>query len=314
MNLQDKIEKSSPVQKILQRAKITSLPGFDNEPIYNVVKFFILEIRKGSITIQSKAVAFTFFLALFPSIIFVFTLIPYLPISGLQDHILMVLLEFLPNDVYSFLDQTIIDILSKRKGGLLSAGLFVAFMLSTNAMMGVMDTFDRASGTIRTRKGYQQRGIAFMLTVIVFALLVMSLLLIVSGNILLKVILDQFHILNAFNFIFFSTLKWMAIIVLFFSAVSAIYHFGPSLKQKWSITSAGSTLATFLIIAISIGFSFFVDNFGRFNEIYGSLGVVIALQIFIYLNSFALLIGYELNISIRNAKENHTEEEIREEV
>ncbi len=307
MKLQDKIENSSAVQQLMDRAKATSLPGFDGEPIYDVLRFFILEIQKGAITIQAKAVAFTFFLALFPSIIFIFTLIPYLPITGLKSHILMVLVEFLPIDVYNFLDQTIIDILNKRKGGLLSIGLFAAVMLSTNAMMGVMDTFDRASGTPRKRKGYQQRGLALMLTAIVFALLVMSLLLIVSGNMLLTVILDQFHILNGFNYVFFSTLKWMAIIVLFFSAISSIYYFGPSIRQKWSITSAGSTLATFLTIAISIGFSFFVNNFGRFNEIYGSLGTVIALQIFIYLNSFALLIGYELNISIRNAKKHSAE-------
>jgi membrane protein len=95
----------------------------------------------------------------------------------------------------------------------------------------------------------------------------------------------------------------MALIVLFFSAISSIYYLGPSNKKNWNITSAGSTLATFLTIAISIGFSFFVNNFGRFNEIYGSLGTVIALQIFIYLNSFALLIGYELNISIKQSHE-----------
>lgn len=307
MKLQEKIESNSIVQKILNRAKTTSLPGFEGAPIYQVVSFFISEIQKGAITIQAKAVAFTFFLALFPSIIFIFTLIPYLPIAGLKEHILMLLLEFLPSDVYSFLDQTIIEMLNKKKGGLLSIGLFAAIMLSTNAMMGMMDSFDRSENVKRRRKGYQQRGVAFLLTIVVFILLVLSLLLIVSGNMLIKLILDEFHILNQFNFIFFSTLKWMALLVLFFSAISSIYYVGPSNRKNWNITSAGSTLATFLTIAISIGFSFFVNNFGKFNEIYGSLGTVIALQIFIYLNSFALLIGYELNISIKESKDSLAE-------
>ncbi len=303
MKLQNKIENSSIVQKVLNRAKTTSLPGFEGAPIYHVISFFIHEIQKGNITIQAKAVAFTFFLALFPSIIFVFTLIPYLPVAGLKEHILMVLLEFLPLDVYNFLDQTIIEMLDKKKGGLLSVGLFAAVMLSTNAMMGMMDSFDRSENVKRRRKGYQQRAVAFLLTMIVVVLLILSLLLIVSGNILIEFVLNEFHILNQFNYIFFSTLKWMALIVLFFSAISSIYYIGPSNKKNWNITSAGSTLATFLTIAISIGFSFFVNNFGRFNEIYGSLGTVIALQIFIYLNSFALLIGYELNISIKQSHE-----------
>mgnify|MGYP005841507783 CR=1 FL=1 len=301
MRLQDKIENNSLVQKILDRAKKTSLPGFEGAPIYHVVSFFIHEIQKGNITIQAKAVAFTFFLALFPSIIFIFTLIPYLPITGLKEHILMVLLEFLPLDVYNFLEQTIIEMLDKKKGGLLSVGLFAAVMLSTNAMMGMMDSFDRSENVKRRRKGYQQRAVAFLLTMIVFVLLILSLLLIVSGNILIELILNKFHILNQFNYLFFSTLKWMVLIVLFFSAISSIYYIGPSNKKNWNITSAGSTLATFLTIAISIGFSFFVNNFGRFNEIYGSLGTVVALQIFIYLDSFALLIGYELNISIKQS-------------
>lgn len=314
MNIQEKIADSSIGKAIIGKAKNTSLPGFDDESIYEVVRFFIAEIKKGYLVIQAKSVAFTFFLALFPYIIFMFTLIPYIPIDNIQQHILMVLRDFLPLDVYHLLEATIEDIVIKKKGSLLSIGLFLAIMLSTNGMMGVMDCFDRAAGVTERRKSYMQRIVAFQLTVIVFILLILSLVLIVAGNVLLKLVLDEFHILNGFNFIFFSTIKWMALLILFFSAISAIYYFGPSYKQKWSMTSAGSTLATFLIVVFSIGFSYFVNNFGRYNEIYGSLGTVVAMQMFIYLNSFALLIGFELNVSIKNAKENTVETAIHQSV
>lgn len=288
--------------KFIQTTKSTSLPGFEEESIYTICLFFIQEIRKGVITIQAKAVAFTFFLALFPYIIFLFTLIPYIPVDGMQHHILVLLQELLPTDVYALLDEKVIDIVGKKKGGLLSIGLFASIWLSTNGMMGVMDSFDQSAYLNTKRSRLEKRAVAFLLTVIVFFLLFFSLLLIVLGNQLLRFLLNEYHILNFFNFILFSTIKWMSIIVLFFTAVSFIYHYGPSYKDKWIVTSAGSSLATLLIISISLGFSYFVNNFGRFNEVYGSLGTVVVLLLYVYFNSFALLIGYELNVFIRKSK------------
>ena len=128
--------------------------------------------------------------------------------------------------------------------------------------------------------------------------MVISLITIVEGNLLLKMLLKNFKILTPFNFIILSTLKWFIIILLFFNSISFIYYYGPAVKKKFRFVSAGSTLATFLVIVISIGFSYFVNNFGHYNRFYGSIGTIIALQIYIYLNAFALLLGFELNASI----------------
>ncbi len=312
MNIGFYEDKFPLVKKITEKARIVSLPGLGGVPVAQVVKFFIEEIKKGYLVIQAKAIAFTFFIALFPYIIFMFTLIPYIPVEGIQSLILRTLEYFLPNDVYQLIDQTIFDIVQRKKGGLLSIGLFLSVWLSTNGMMGVMDCFDRAAGTKKRRKALKQRLVAFQLTLVIFMLLMVSLVLIVAGNWLIRFLLDELNILTTFNVIFFSTLEWMILIVLFFTSISIIYSVGPSQKQKYSMTSVGSTVATVLVIAFSIGFSSFVNNFGRFNEIYGSLGTVVAMLMFIYLNSFALLIGFELNISIKNAKEQRSEENIQQ--
>jgi len=222
--------------------------------------------------------------------------------------------QFLPGDVFKLLDSTLLEVLQKKKGGLLSIGLILTVWISTNGMIGVMDCFDRASNITTGRKPWHKRLVAFQLTLIVFALLVISLVLVVTGNWLIKLLLDNWDILSTLNVILFSTLEWMILILLFFTAISVVYYLAPSQKQKFSFNSVGSTVATVLIIALSLGFQKFIGVFGRHNEIYGSLGTVIIMQIFIYLNSFALLIGYELNISIKNAKEYRTEKELNKSV
>lgn len=307
MNREEYEHKYSFIRWLFGKAKTTTLPGLQGVSIYTVVKFFIDEIRKGELVIQAKAIAFTFFLSLFPYVITMFTLIPYIPIEGLQVLILKALQQFMPAEVYSLLDRTILEIVGKKKGGLLSVGLFLTLWLSTNGMMAVMDCFDRAANTNRKRNPWHQRLVALQLTIIVFLLLVISMALIVAGNWLIKHLLDVLDILNTVNILLFSTLEWMILLLLFFSAISTIYYLAPSHRQRWSMTSAGSTVATLLVVIVSLAFQKFVNNFGRFNEIYGSLGAVVAMLLFIYLNSFALLIGYELNISIKHAKENQYE-------
>src|SRR5690606_35828420 len=125
MNIGFYEDKFPLVKKIAEKARIVSLPGLGGVPVAQVVKFFIEEIKKGYLVIQAKAIAFTFFIALFPYIIFMFTLIPYIPMEGLQTLILRTLEYFLPNDVYQLIDQTIFDIVQRKKGGLLSIGLFL---------------------------------------------------------------------------------------------------------------------------------------------------------------------------------------------
>lgn len=296
------MDKNARMRNFIAWAKEITLPGFDDVPLYDVVVFFRNEMQRNVISIRARAIAFTSFMALFPALIFLFTLIPYIPVENLQENLIDFIRERIPSDTFKLLEGTITGIIQEERGDLLSIGLALALFISTNAMMALMQSFDKSYAVFIKRGTLKRRGIALGLTIVLFFLLLFSIMTIVAGNTLLKLLLATFDILNPFNFILFSTLKWMIVILLFFFSISFIYYYGPAVKKKFRFISAGSTLATLLVIGISIGFSYFVNNFGQYNRIYGSLGTIIALQIYIYLNSFALLLGFELNAAIAISK------------
>lgn len=296
------MDKNARLRQFIMWAKEIRLPGFDGVPLYDVMVFFRNEMQRNVISIRARAIAFTSFMALFPALIFLFTLIPYIPVENLQENLIAFIRDQIPSDAFKLLEGAITRIISEERGDLLSIGLALALFISTNAMMALMQSFDKSYAVFTRRGMLKRRGIALGLTIILFFLLLFSIMTIVAGNMLLRYLLATFDIFNPFNFILFSTLKWVIIILLFFFSISFIYYYGPAVKKKFRFISAGSTLATFLVIGISIGFSYFVNNFGQYNRIYGSLGTIIALQVYIYLNSFALLLGFELNAAIAISK------------
>lgn len=296
------IDKNARLRQLTVWAKEIRLPGFDGVPLYDVMVFFRNEMKRNVISVRARAIAFTSFMALFPALIFLFTLIPYIPVENLQVNLVLFIKERIPLETYKMVEGTITGVIQEQRGELLSIGLVLALFISTNAVMSLMQSFDKSYAVFVKRGMLKTRGIALGLTIVLFFLLLLSIMTIVAGNLFLKLLLETFDILNPFNFILFSTLKWMIVILLFFISISFIYYYGPAVKKKFRFVSAGSTLATLLVIAISIGFSYFVNNFGQYNRIYGSIGTIIALQVYIYLNSFALLLGYELNLAIAISK------------
>ncbi|MEX0811328.1 MAG: YihY/virulence factor BrkB family protein [Chitinophagales bacterium] len=299
MALFDKIlEHSAKARNLLETAKEASLPGLQGVPVYYVVQFFIHEIKRDVLIVKSKAIAFSFFLALFPALIFLLTLIPYIPIDGLQENMIVLLRDILPANAYELLDQTLTDTIQRPRGGLLSIGFLTALFISSSGMIGVMESFDKSIETFHTRNALQMRWVAFKLTFVIFFLTMISVALIVEGNRLLEIIAEDWLKLGAWSVTLLSTFKWLIILFLIFNTYSFIYYYGPATKKKWNFMSTGSTVATILTIIFSLGFSYFVNNFGTYNKLYGSIGTIIALQFWIYLNSFALLIGFEINASI----------------
>ncbi|MDX2001251.1 MAG: YihY/virulence factor BrkB family protein [Chitinophagales bacterium] len=290
-------------ERIGQWAKNATLPGFEEIPVWEIASFLRKELKKGEIATHAKSVAFTFFLAVFPSVIFVFTLIPYIPVDHLQENLTIIIREVLPKGVASLLDQAVFEASERQRGGLLSIGFFAAAFIASNGMMNMMASFDRNNEYFKKRSAIKTRLIALQLTFVLFILLIFSLALVIAGNKLLIYLLAEFNILNSFNIILFTTLKFLIIFSLFFNSISVIYRYGPARKKRWKFISPGSTMATILSVLVSLGFSFFVNKFGGPSRLFGSLGTIMALQIWIYLNSFALLLGFELNSCIEQKKQ-----------
>jgi membrane protein len=302
---------SPPVQKLSEASKKLVLPGFDGMPLYDVADFFFTGIQKGSVRSRASSVSYSFFLALFPGIIFLFTLIPYIPVDNFQTQLLLLMKDVLPSNAYLAARETIVDIISHQHGELLSIGFLLVLYFSTNGITALIDGFNRSYHVRETRKGFGLRLVAFSLTAILSLLVVIAILLIIFSETALDSLVTHHILKNKMQIVLLYAGKWFIIIMLFLSAISAMYYFGPALKKKWRFISPGSMLAAFLCILTAVAFGWFVNKFGNYNKVYGSIGTLIVIMLWIYYNSLILIIGFELNASIDNARHSKSHAEAR---
>jgi len=302
-------------RRAISRAKQISLPGFESIPIYDVVVFFVRGIQRGALTTRASSVAFHIALASLPLIIYFFTLIPYIPIPNFQVGVLSMAESILPSNVYGLLENTLRDMFIKRKA-LQLLGILIALYFATSAINVLIVAFNNTYHAIETRSWIERRAIAAFLVIIMFILITTAVSLIIFSRAAINLLDSKDIIQKAFTLYLFRIGKWIVIIAMIYSALSFLYWLGPSRKMKWKFYSAGSTLASVLVILTSLIFSSIINNFGQFNKFYGSIGTLMVILLWLYFNSIALLIGFELNASIKGAKlemNNTLPEEILEE-
>lgn len=286
------------------KAKTFTLPGFDGIPLFDVYQFFIAEIRANSLPTRSKSIAFSFFLAIFPALTFVFSLIPYIPyFSDMDDKIMEFLRQVLPNkETYafmkSFIQPLLKDLAKHKRGGLLTGSVFMVIFLTSNGVMAMMSSFDKSYDHYKKRNAIHSRLVALQITVLLVILFIFSLGLVILGQDILAYVFDVLKIKSAFTHLLLNFLRYALILLMFFLGISLIYYYGPATKKKYKFISTGATVATVLSILVSIGFSYWVSNFNKLNVIFGSIGTIMLLMIWLNLNAFVLLIGYEINASI----------------
>jgi membrane protein len=290
-----------PVAFIIRVSKKIVLPGFDGRPLYDVTTFFIKGIYEGYLTSRASAISFNFFLAVFPSLIFIFTIIPFIPIEHFQQTLLDLIDDLVPQSAYETIKDTVEDVVTRPHGGLLSVGFILTLYFATNGIHSLMEAFNNTYHTIETRTWIRQRLISTLLVIINSFLLIISIGLITFGTSLLSLILPGSILSSSIYLTTIIVSKWIIILITLFFAISFIYYLAPAKRRHFRFISAGSTLATILIIVTTLGFNFYVDNFSRYNVLYGSIGTLMIVLLWIYFNSISLLIGFELNASIYNA-------------
>ncbi len=278
------------------------IPGFDGMPVYDVAAFFIRGLQKGSLSMRAAAFSYNFFLALFPAIIFFFTIIPYIPIAGFQDNLLELLQNFIPKKAYDAVSETLFDIVKRPRGGLLSIGFIMAMYFSTNGIHSLIEAFNQTRHTLETRSWIKQRLISIVLVVIISLLLIIAIVLITLGPIALDFLVEYGILRVSFSYYLIIAGKWIISSAMLFFAFSFLYYMAPAAESRFRFISAGSTLSTVLTIMASVGFNYYVNSISRYNSLYGSIGTLIIIMIWIYFNAMIVLIGFELNVSIRNAK------------
>lgn len=288
-------------------AKKVSFPGFFKVPIWDVITFSLKEFQRFDLMIRANAVSFSFFLALFPSLIALFTLTPFLKeyILGflpgnyhfdayLQEEIQKIMPGNAGDRLFNFIE----DITSQPRIGLFSFGFLSAIFFASNGILALIRGFEKDEmPNFLQWNMFKKRMNAMLLTLIIGGLVIVSVLLVILGSWFTALIIQFIKVGKLFAFLL-NLSRWLIIISLFYSSISLIYKFGAATKKRFRFFTPGSALATLLCLGSSIIFSYYVDQFNTYNELYGSIGTIIVLMLWIQLNTLSILIGFELNAGI----------------
>jgi membrane protein len=320
-NLRERLFRWRLLRLLRVWAKRRSLPGFFKVPVYEVLIFVFREVRRFDLMLRANAIAFSFFIALFPALISLFTTLPYLRRyilhvlpndgEGFEESVQREILQLVPGDVGMQISAFIEELTTNPRAGLLSFGFFLALYFASNGMLALMQGFEKSyARTFIRRNGLVKRWIASWLTLLLGLVLLASVVFVILGNLIIHSVASWtgWGHMTEWNV---SVLRWVSIIALYYLGIAVIYRFGAAVRRKFRWFSPGATLATIFCLLSSWVFSFFVENFGNYNMLYGSFGTVIIAMLWLQLNALGLLIGFELNAAIavnRDLKQARDEE------
>ncbi len=304
----------SPVSFLVNKSKKISLPGFEGLPLYDVVTFFLQQVRKVGLNDRAAAISFNLLMAIPAGMIFLATLIPYMPFSTrIKEELLLLTRDITPNqNTYIMVSEFLEDFLETPRSGLLSVGFLLAVFYASNAVLGIMRTFNKSLLYATSRNFLLSRWVAVRITTILIFLILSAIVLLMAQGNLLAWVLEKLDINTPLVSWMVANLRWIFIIALVYYSIAIIYKYVPAIHERWQLSSPGTILATALIILTTLGFSFWVNTFGNFNKFYGSIGTLLILMLLIYFSSLVLLIGYELNVSIHSLKMMAAERERKE--
>ena len=289
------------VRSTLYFLKNFSLPGNRGVALYDVLRYFLVSIANGTLWQRSKGLAYSFMTALPPLLIFLFTLIAYFPVDGLQDELLTGMCGIVPEAILSPLTNTVNDVMGHRHSTLLSVGFISSIILAANGMNGVMSSLNFANNSIEKRPWLERYLICIGLVFVLFILLALVLSLLIGHKYLLQIIFSQGWMnITKSNTLLFNVGRWLLLTFATLLAVSIIYYWAPVKKQRVGFFSAGSVMATGMFFVLSWALGIYLNNFSRYNLLYGSIGTLLMLMFWLFFNCLVLLVGYELNISIYN--------------
>lgn len=275
------------------------LPLFDGLSAYDVAVFFGKGIYEGAVTSRAASISFSFFLALFPGVIFLFTLIPFIPVEGFQSELFKLLRDVLPPNSFDAAYSTITDILTIKRGDLLGLTVVAAFFFATNGTLSLIGNFGQSVHRLNVRGFWSQYLAAFLLTLALSVLLILG----ITALTLSEVYVSEW-LGGELGPWLAAACRWIVLLGLVLLSISLLFYFGPMRSAPWRFVSPGALLATLLVWLTSYLFGIYVTDFSRYNQLYGSIGTLMIIQLWIYVNAIGLIIGFELNASMAEAK-NH---------
>lgn len=289
------------VRSTLHWLRNVSLPGNKGVSLYDVLSYFFASIFNGQIWQRAKGVAFSFLTALPPMLIFLFTLIAYFPVDGIQNELLAQFKDIIPEKVFSPIANTVNDVMGHRHSSLLSIGFITSIILAANGMNGIMTSFNFANQTIEKRPWITRYLLSIGLVFLLFVILVLELTLLMGYKYMVLWLLQAGVVPHTkFSLLLLNIIRWALMVFMLLLVLSVIYYVTPVKKQRVGFFSSGAVLATIMFLGLNGALQIYFNNFNRYNLLYGSIGTLLVIMLWVLLNCLVLLVGYELNTSILN--------------
>ena len=300
-NVEEQLEKIPVVNLLVRFGKRIKIPGLEGMSLYDVIEMYVIGIVEGALTTRASGIAYSFFMAIFPFMLFVLTLIPYIPIDGFQESLMQLIAEILPPKTYDAVDSVLLDIINNKQSGLLSFGFLVAIFLMTNGVNAIFGGFEYSYHVKEARNFLRAYFLSMLVSLIMAIFLLVTVALTGFYRLMLDAMIKKQWISDE---TFWLQLGRGAIfVVMVFTVVSILYRYGTKSIKHTRFFSPGSIFTTLLSILTFYLFSYYVTEFAQYNELYGSIGTLLILMLFIWLNAIILLLGFELNASIHALEE-----------
>ncbi|MDC7993734.1 YihY/virulence factor BrkB family protein [Altibacter sp. HG106] len=285
------------------------LPGLNGLTLYDLLATYVSGIIKGTFSSRASSIAYSFFMALFPFLLFILNLIPYVPIKNFQERFLVFIEIFLPPQTQEFFYPVIEDIALNPRSGLLSFSIILAMFLAANGVNTIFSAFEYSVYVTINRSFFRQYFIALAVSVFLALLLLLTVVMVLLGEYFIESIKGQEFINNEAFLV--SALQLVISFVLIYSIIASLYYFGTKKQKDMKFVSIGASLTTILFMLTTYLFGVYITNFSNYNELYGSIGALLIMMFYIWINANLLLLGFELNASIRQLKKNNTNNENR---
>jgi membrane protein len=273
--------------------------------LYDLLELYIIGIVEGAVSYRATAIAFSFFMALFPFALFILNLIPYIPLKGFQDDFMDFVHQSLPPTTFDAVSKIINDILHNSHSGLLSTGFFMAIFLMANGVNAILGGFESSHHVTLKRKYFRQYFISLALSIMLSFILIVT----VAAIVIFEVFIQKTKIQDVLseNIPLIEMGRYSFVIVMILITTSILFKFGTKQDSKRSFISIGSVFTTILTIITSYFFGIWVVKFSKYNELYGSIGTLLIVMFFIWINSMILLLGFELNATINRLRRQEQE-------
>ena len=303
-SLDEKLDKIPVINIVVRFLKRLKLPGLEGLSFYDLLVLYITGIVRGALTTRASAIAFNFFMALFPFLLFVLIIIPYVPIDDFKMEFLQFLESFLPESTSDFFFENIFENIDQsQRGGLLSSVFILSILLMANGVSAVFSGFENSYHEQLTRNVFKQYLYALSIALILAFLVIITI--IVLGYIQIYVVQELLNALEVRGYqvdsdgVFWAdVVKYMFFVMMVYIAIATLYYFGTREGKESKFFSVGAIFTTLLIILTSYLFGIYIENFGQYNKLYGSIGALLILLFYLWINANILLLGYELNASL----------------